>query len=111
MTLRQVILRGSMFKGIAVKYGIVQNGGKQVVCAFHRREIVCEMEIDVIDRMNAGKSATGRPAFDAENRPQGWLPQGRNGGFADFCQGLRKPDGYGRLSFPGRSRCHGRYQN
>ena len=98
-------------QGIAVKDGIVDDGGKQIVGAFHCRKVIGEMEIDVIHRMNAGKSAAGGAAFDAENGPQRRFSQGRDGGFADFSQGLGKPDGYGGFSFTGRRGGHGRHEN
>ena len=52
-----------------MKNGIVHDGGKQIVRAFHCWKVVGKMEINVIDRMNAGKSAAGSPAFDAETGP------------------------------------------
>ncbi|MCK7469661.1 MAG: hypothetical protein MZU95_01785 [Desulfomicrobium escambiense] len=84
---------------------------KQVVGAFHGRKIIGEMEIDVIHGMNTGKSAAGGAALDAEDRPQGWFAQGRDGGLADFGQSLGKPDGNGGLPFTGRGGRHGRDQN
>jgi len=52
-----------------VKNGIVHDGRKQVVRAFHCWKVVGEMEINVIDRMNAGKSAAGSPALMPKTGP------------------------------------------
>ena len=71
-------LSGVNIHGIAMIDTIVQQGGKQVVGTFHGREIIGKVKVDIIDRMDSGKTSTGGAAFHAKNWSERWLAQSGN---------------------------------
>lgn len=64
-------------------------------------EVPGEVEVDVLHGDHLGIAASGGPALHAEHRPQGRLPQGGHGVFADFPQAVRQAHGGGGFPLPG----------
>ena len=88
-------------QGVALLDVVVQQGGQQVVGRADGVEIAGEVKVDVLHGDDLGIAAAGGSALDAEHRPQGRLPQGGYGVFADFAQAVRQAHGGGGLAFAG----------
>ena len=88
-------------QGVALLDVVVQQSGQQVVGRADGVEIAGEVKIDVLHGDDLGIAAAGGSALDAEHRPQGRLPQGGYGVFADFAQAVRQAHGGGGLAFAG----------
>ena len=80
---------------------VVQHGAAQVVGRGDGVHVPCEVEVDVLHGQNLGIAAAGRPALDAEHRPQRGLPQGNDGVFADLLHGLSQTCGSGGFPLTG----------
>ncbi|MPN00432.1 hypothetical protein SDC9_147627 [bioreactor metagenome] len=90
---------------------IVQHGGQQIVCRAHGMEIPGEVKVNFLHGHHLGIAAAGGSALHAEHRPQGRLPQGQHGFFAQLGQGVRQADAGGGLSFSGGGGVDGGHQN
>jgi len=99
-TRRQVIFRGSR-SGIVMIDRIVHHGGQEIVSALHGMEVVGEMEIDVVHRMDRESLRPWRRPSCRKQGP-GTAPKRCNGGLSQFGEGLGEPDGDGGFPLAGR---------
>ena len=88
-------------QGVALLDVVVQQSGQQVVGRPDGMEVPGEVEVDVLHGDHLGIAAAGGPALHAEHRPQGRLPQGGHGVFADFPQAVGKAHGGGGFPLSG----------
>ena len=81
-------LAGVDVERIAVENGVAHEADRRL-CAFHRREVVGEVEVDVVHGQDARQTAAGRPPL-MPNTAQRRLPERRDRGLLPG-QGLRSP--------------------
>ena len=88
-------------QGVAVMDMAVEHGGEQVVRRGNGVEIPREMKVDLLHGDDLRVAASGCPALDAEDRPEGWLPQRDDDLLAQLAKGLSDADGAGGFTLTG----------
>ena len=90
---------------------VIQHRRQQVVRRADGVEIAGEMQVDILHRDDLGIAAACCTALDAEDRPQGRLPQRDHDVFAQLLHAVGQADGRRRLALPGGGRVDGRDQD
>src|SRR5699024_9616962 len=86
---------------VAVVDVVIHQCAQQVVGRGDRVEVAGEVEVDAFHRDHLGVTATGGPAFHAEDRSQGWFAQCDHRLGAHEVQRISEPDRNGGLAFTG----------
>ena len=89
-------------QGIALVDMVVEHGRQQVVGRADGVEVAGEMQIDVFHRQHLGITAAGRPALDAEYRPQRRLAHRHHRLLSQPLQGVGQTDGDRGFALAGR---------
>ena len=90
---------------------VVDHSRQQVVRRADGMEVAREMEIDVLHRRDLRIAAPGRPALEAEHRPERRLAQSEHRILAQQPQRVAKADRRGGLALPGGCRVDCRDQD
>lgn len=79
----------------------VDHGGQQVMCGSDGVKVAVEMQVDLLAGFHLRETASGCPAFEAEDRPQRWFAGSDDGFVAHAFEGLGQSNGNNRLAFSG----------
>ena len=95
---RQVMRRASRSSSLSPIDVVVDHGGEQVVGRADGVEIAREVEVDVLHGHHLRIAPAGRPALEAEARPQARLAQADHGLLADAPEAVAQAHGGRRLA-------------
>ena len=98
-------------QGVSLLQVVIQHGAAQVVGGGDGVHVPGKVEVDVLHGQHLGIAAPRGAALDAEHRPQGGLPQGDNGVFANLRHGLAQARGGGGFALTGGGGVDGRHQH